>query len=830
MDKSALFEKLKKDILKMQQEASILEIKFKSQQDDLKALDATNLFKQTGKKNVHLEDSKGTYDFIDDDPTIPPGWKSCYKQCPETYSRFMTFRKMKKYWAPNGKFCSSRRNALQYMVNVLKSSDDDIEQMKKGLEIDGWKKDDKVEGWFYMDLKGINRGKEVMKRQFINPEYSFFMNSKRAIEYLLVKGSDNELKAFLLQHAKQDTRNIQLIQNAKIPFPWRVFHVNYTDFNFIAPDGSIFCQVKTLLRYDLYHLKLSNEQKDSFKAFLKSKGLLKGNISAFKTKSLNPYKDLTGRVHPSARLALVEFSKDSSTSAEELEKIRTVLKEKHNWESYPYLPKHWMSKGKNTKFMTEKGELIFTPDKAVKHMEENNFKKDIISRFRENLIHKNGELQDNNRRLWKTDSSEPPDWKVEIREKGPTKNKQKLFLSPSGSEFRTRIHVLQDMIRNKEFYTTSEIRLMKENLLKDGWMTSPNLPDGWHYKYLSSNWFFLNPEYEKFKCISSAASHMAKNGYTVEATQRLKEIKDYHDQKKSAKSDYDQKKSTKCDDDQKKSTKSDDDKSHLMWKTDLALPTGWKSSILKVGLTHKPEMLRYLAPDLKVCLSRANMMSHMKTDVSIYSQEDFDKVNELLKQDGWTVNENLPEGWMFKRLKRDRFYLTPDGKVLRSFKLASEYLLAKDYGAFAVQKARKTLSSMYWGLDSSETLSVFDESTLPTGWKIKSSSAAGVVIVNGEGKLFNSRKDVISFLIKENYPPSDIFRLWNTLHLEGWKDDTDNLPTGWKRKVTDDGDQFLSPLMEEVTSKQALRKLFIENEPDYSDDDFNKVMKFTDLK
>ena len=112
------------------------------------------------------------------------------------------------------------------------------------------------------------------------------------------------------------------------------------------------------------------------------------------------------------------------------------------------------------------------------------------------------------------------------------------------------------------------------------------------------------------------------------------------------------------------------------------------------------------------------------------------------------------------------------------------------------------------------------------GWKMKFTSA-GTIIVNGEGKEFDSRKDAVSFLIKENCPPSDIFKLWNTLHLEGWKDDTDNLPTGWKRKTSDDGHQFLSPMMEEVKSQQALRRLFMENELDYSNEDFNKVMKLT---
>ena len=178
------------------------------------------------------------------------------------------------------------------------------------------------------------------------------------------------------------------------------------------------------------------------------------------------------------------------------------------------------------------------------------------------------------------------------------------------------------------------------------------------------------------------------------------------------------------------------------------------------------------------------------------------------------------------RVKKDRFYLNPDGKVLRSFKLAAEHMEANNYATATIQKARKTLNSMYWGLDNTEPTTSTDESTLPSGWKIRS-SPAGTIIVNGESREFNSRQDAVSFLIRENYPPSDIFKLWNTLHLEGWKDDNANLPTGWKRRVSDEGDQFLSPLMEEVTSQQALRRLFMENELDYSNEDFNKVMKLT---
>jgi len=63
-------------------------------------------------------------------------------------------------------------------------------------------------------------------------------------------------------------------------------------------------------------------------------------------------------------------------------------------------------------------------------------------------------------------------------------------------------------------------------------------------------------------------------------------------------------------------------------------------------------------------------------------------------------------------------------------------------------------------------------------------------------------------MIKDHNSPRDIFRLWNTLHLEGWISDDENLPIGWKRKFFSEQNQhhYLSPMMEVVTSSQALLK------------------------
>ena len=76
----------------------------------------------------------------------------------------------------------------------------------------------------------------------------------------------------------------------------------------------------------------------------------------------------------------------------------------------------------------------------------------------------------------------------------------------------------------------------------------------------------------------------------------------------------------------------------------------------------------------------------------------------------------------------------------------------------------------------------------------------------------------------------DIFKLWNTLHLEGWLEDV-NLPTGWKRKYLprSAAHYFLSPLMEVFRSKRELREFMINNN-DYTNEDIENIENLPSAK
>ena len=112
---------------------------------------------------------------------------------------------------------------------------------------------------------------------------------------------------------------------------------------------------------------------------------------------------------------------------------------------------------------------------------------------------------------------------------------------------------------------------------------------------------------------------------------------------------------------------------------------------------------------------------------------------------------------------------------------------------------------------------------LPPDWSL-AITVEGERIKDSRGNIYKSRKDAIDHMIKEKFPPSDIFKLWSTLHIEGWLEHK-LLPTGWKRKYysSDSTFQFLSPMMEMFTSVQHLKDHFKQQPEQYSEQDLENV-------
>ena len=115
------------------------------------------------------------------------------------------------------------------------------------------------------------------------------------------------------------------------------------------------------------------------------------------------------------------------------------------------------------------------------------------------------------------------------------------------------------------------------------------------------------------------------------------------------------------------------------------------------------------------------------------------------------------------------------------------------------------------------------DSNLPPNW-LCAMDEGNISIRNPNGDIFHSRIEAIEHMIKQQQSPVDIFRLWSDLHLEGWRCDDQNLPSGWRRKVVAESGryEYLSPLMEVITTSEEFLK-HIQASSDYSEEDLKNA-------
>ena len=195
-----------------------------------------------------------------------------------------------------------------------------------------------------------------------------------------------------------------------------------------------------------------------------------------------------------------------------------------------------------------------------------------------------------------------------------------------------------------------------------------------------------------------------------------------------------------------------------------------------------------------------------------------------LDTEGWNIGgELLPPGWRVKFHKKvfDYKYLTREMSILHSTEEAIK--VVQDSGDYTFENVA---NFKQWAEEVSKSkpkITWTKESSLPDGWML-SSGLQNEIIKDGKGALFAGRKESIDHMIKEHYSPSNIFSLWNTLHLEGWVSDEDNLPTGWKRKFFSDlkKHHYLSPMMDVVKSTEALL-ILVKDGKEYTEEEIGKV-------
>ena len=368
----------------------------------------TNLEKKFSGQNTTSEQ----FESIENDESIPQGWKSSWR----IMDGFSKGKRVKVYWAPNGKFCGSRVSALNYMVTELNSSEDDIEEMKKSLVNEGWTGHESLPGgWLHND--DLNK----CSKRFVTSDFHYLKNIKLAVKHLSLHFSEAELgkfvTAFALKKSEILSSDLDWLHDEAIPYPWKAAQIrkgkgSSKGMIVISSNGQVLSSFKIVHEFISNTGEMSHEELEKFSAFI-SKVKNRGKPSKITESNIKADTVLIERAVKSEKL-----EKDIK-----VEKIERAIK-------------------------TEKNVV----DNAGYKTDETQ-KKSRVSTL-----------------VWNDeDETIPKGWKSAVSQDGQIVIGKK-FRDSTGRLFQGRLDALRTMIKTNEVYSHDDVKTVKKGLLNDGWL------------------------------------------------------------------------------------------------------------------------------------------------------------------------------------------------------------------------------------------------------------------------------------------------------------------------------------------------------------------------
>ena len=403
---------------------------------------------------------------------------------------------------------------------------------------------------------------------------------------------------------------------------------------------------------------------------------------------------------------------------------------------------------------------------------------------------------------WKQHKEIPEGWLIKISKKCWQKKYQKVyfFLSETGKRIKGCRKALQYCLKNnvpkekvKDFKEFFEITLSKGDPLREKihsmnmkkrkssefeskkpsiFRSKDSLPRGWSSngrKTFGDGLVVITDENVKLSSFKEIIRHMKEKSFPDEDIMRIKE-----------------------------------NLTIIPYRQQQGLAPGWTCATMTHERGFKKHV--FMTQDGEIVQGKRNAIKYMRDND--YDQRFIDYlVGTFITEDGWTRDDSLRKGWMMRKdINHKKYFLSPDFKFFKSRIHMLEFLKKND----------SDHQEPEWRSDP----------CLPSGWLI-SDNDGKVQISNISGTIFQSRKEAIDHMIHTQQAPVDIFKLWNTLHLEGWVSDDENLPSGWRKKYhsPDQGYHYLSPMMEVVVVESDLKK-HVSADNNCSEEDIKKVEKW----
>jgi len=584
----------------------------KYSEDDINNLDALTV--EIRAKWVHDK-----HDWIDNDETIPPGWKIRYFEGVKSNKKP---RKRCYILAPSGAIFQSRVKALQFMIQNS-HQEDDISFMLSQLERESW------------CCHPMLPQKWRIKKK-LNEKGHLFFTSEGLI--LTLKGALSHIEQYSDKYTAEDSdglvfvakgfseqltkQNYEWFEDETVPAGWKVRRVpvagSFEREYFLTPGGDqIGGRVKTI-------------------QFLLKQGL-----------------SLT---HP-----------DINVFHSGLIKV--------GWqEDTEIVPAGWMKKqvliNKANKSTTESNKFKFiSPDfkefnslaKVYHYMRANSYPSEVVGKIREHL---NVKAMLSNKRMpskgnmsrtykWQQAKYLPPGWKV-AEKKLRYGRKKNLYLSPNGLLIQKAVLAFQVMVEDEadNYY----IGQMYQQLGKEGWEEDTSLPYGWRLNVDTKQFPDSFADDEELEVL-----FLTEKGQILTRSKAVNLITSSDEFNDDQVSDF------------LGLVDNLDNGFERGWKDDPALPVGWK--IKHMDLSFKKEF-HIMTSDQEIFDSICSAYIFMMNNKALFKEEDLFKMKAKLSVEGFEENERLPAGWRIIRNRGENLFelLSREGVLYQTLNAAQEFM------------------------------------------------------------------------------------------------------------------------------------------------------------
>ena len=123
---------------------------------------------------------------------------------------------------------------------------------------------------------------------------------------------------------------------------------------------------------------------------------------------------------------------------------------------------------------------------------------------------------------WAEDETIPTGWRSRME------GNNKVFLSPDGEEFQSRLLALVHLLEVAD--TVTEVQIMRKGFATEGWSQDGYLPPNWWFKYNSNQASFITSKGTLLQSMKSAAEFIKENEprYVKKFPKFEKQIKKSH--------------------------------------------------------------------------------------------------------------------------------------------------------------------------------------------------------------------------------------------------------------------------------------------------------------